>query len=120
MKHSNQVPVRPVTTNAVIVIVCLLVMNLFAASEVGEKCKDFNSCGTPQKPDISNACIGTSCPFSKICQNPGSSHNCSNWAYFACCNEFMMTLDHLGECGLPAVPTGNCIGQNICSDCSAP
>jgi hypothetical protein len=91
------------------------------AGEVLEKCKNTDSCGTSQTPDISNACIGTTCPYRVFCQNPGSSANCTQWAYMACCQEYSLDLDPLGNCsGVPDPIPGECLGNYVCEACSAP
>jgi len=104
-----------------ILIICLIALIASAATEVTENCTKIGMCGTPQEPTLANYCIGTACPDYLLCQAPGTSISCRQWAYWSSCAEFMCSANELGECQLwTAVPTGVGIGSNVCMNCSAP
>src|ERR1043166_7072544 len=79
-------------------------VTMVAFADLKEKCKDFGTCGTNITADSGNGCFGQTCPYWQVCQNPGSSENCSQWAVpDSCCLEYVLDEDPFGS--------GSCVGQ---------
>jgi hypothetical protein len=70
---------------------CIMGVVGLAIAQEGEKCTKVGVCGDPTEATYPS-CKYYVCPDRMLCQNPGTSQNCSQWAEMVDCEEYSKTV----------------------------